>query len=62
MIWVFKMQHLWNFIKFTNKAMEISQHDIKLPTLKSWASIFISDLEEEMGCSLIKFADGTNVG
>lgn len=42
--------------------MEISQHDIKLPTLKSWASIFISDLEEEMGCSLIKFADGTNVG
>lgn len=42
--------------------MEMSQHCMKLLTLKSWASIFISDVEEEMGCSPIKFADDTNLG
>lgn len=42
--------------------MEISQQCRKLVTLKSWASIFISDLEEKMGCSLIKFADDTHLG
>lgn len=42
--------------------MEMSQHCMKLLTLKSWASIFISVLEKEMGCSLIKFADDTNLG
>lgn len=42
--------------------MEISQHFEKLLTLKLWASIFISDLEEEIGCSLIRFVDDTNLG
>lgn len=42
--------------------MEISKHCMKLLTLKSWASIFISDLEEGMVCCLIIFADGTNLG
>lgn len=42
--------------------MEMSQHFVKLLTLKSWASIFISDLEEQIGCSLIRFTDDANLG
>lgn len=41
--------------------MEMSQQCMKLLTPKSWASIFISDLEEEMGCSLVRFVDDTNL-
>jgi len=62
MIWLFKMQYLWNLLKFTNRAMEMSQHGMKLLTLTSWAIIFISDLEKEMGRSFIKFTDDTNLG
>ena len=42
--------------------MEMSQHGMKLLTLTSWAIIFISDLEKEMGRSFIKFTDDTNLG
>lgn len=62
MIWLFKMQYLWNFSKFANRAVEMSQQCMKLLTLESWVSIFINDLEEEMECSLRKFADDTNLG
>lgn len=41
--------------------MEMNQYCMKFLTLKPWASTFISDLEQEMGCSLIKFADDNNL-
>lgn len=42
MIWLFKMQHLWNLPKFANMAMEMSQQYIKFLTLKFWVSISLS--------------------
>lgn len=41
--------------------MEMNQHCMKFLTLEFWASTFISDLEQEMGCSLIKFGDDINL-
>lgn len=38
MIWIFRMQHLWNLSKFVNRAMEMSQHYMKFLTLKSSVS------------------------